>query len=284
MAKKRSSVSRADEIKLRRHARSYKRRLRNLLYLSLSGFFIFITFVNYEVLQLSYENFIFSYRYIYTSVNRQLDSFLGHFKLPIHNIEVMGTTNVKQDLIVNLAQSGKVGQDSGPIYIKSLQDIRASILQIPIVKDVVVSRNVAKKLLQIRIDEHRIVGIVNSPNNPDNLMLVTSEGLEIEGLDYSAQFGHSIIVKNCQNYYNFLSLYNSLVSLGIQDLVFLTESVSNRRWNVIFKNGLMVKLPARNWDLALKDLVDLNAKMSLFLLSSKVKNVDLRVRGRVFFS
>ena len=58
--------------------------------------------------------------------------------------------------------------------------------------------------------------------------------------------------------------------------------VSNRRFDIIFVNGLILQLPQEKPDLAWKNFLELNKEVNFF--NNKFQKIDLRVEGRMFIS
>ena len=78
------------------------------------------------------------------------------------------------------------------------------------------------------------------------------------------------------NIYNMLSIYNN-----ITNKIFKIVRINNRRWNLILKNNIVVKLPEEDENMLLvwKTLDDL---LSLKNFEENLLYIDLRVQNKVY--
>ena len=66
----------------------------------------------------------------------------------------------------------------------------------------------------------------------------------------------------------------------LYDAITHVEWVSDRRWNIKFTNGLIVKLPQINPVSAWEHFISLHKRIDFF--RNKVESIDLRVEDKIF--
>ena len=107
---------------------------------------------------------------------------------------------------------------------------------------------------KISIDENEIAKY-------SDLLLLKSEGFSSEDIN---------------SFFNLLLIYND-IAIELKEI----ERIGNRRWNLIFRNGTVVKFPDNN-----KDMINawrvLNQLIQNEYILNDIEEVDLRVKGKVF--
>lgn len=163
----------------------------------------------------------------------------------------------------------------GPILQISLDEARIRLEAIPSVKTAAVERALPDKLY-VRIVEREPVAIWQ---NQGKMALVDDNGvvMNVDGDNYKNL--PLIVGEDAPKHVDeALAIIASEPSLAKRFQA--AVRVGERRWNIRLNDGLEIKLPEKNPEVAWKKLADLQASQRL--LDRDVRVIDLRVTGRLF--
>lgn len=164
----------------------------------------------------------------------------------------------------------------------SISKIREEIMKNPIVKNITISRNIALNHFNIKIEEKQIVGIFTDSHNTQHLVDEEGNISQINQETKLANHHRLIELSDIEDWSKFAELYTYLKHLKIQDKIVSASMISNRRWDIKFDNGLLVKLPAQNWHKALQMIIKLDQKTQILDINNTVTYIDLRVENKIF--
>ncbi len=77
-------------------------------------------------------------------------------------------------------------------------------------------------------------------------------------------------------------LYELINKFKIKDKIQEIIAFKSGRWNIIFKNGILIKLPRDNIEKALFNLQELHKKYFILDERNYLKYIDLRVENKIF--
>lgn len=148
------------------------------------------------------------------------------------------------------------------------------------VKDILIQQKSIDNLL-INITEYIPFAIYI--DNDNNVKLIDEQGNFINIKEDEIKLFNKLLIilgeptkDDIYNIYNMLSIYNN-----ITNKIFKIVRINNRRWNLILKNNIVVKLPEENENMLLvwKTLDDL---LSLKNFEENLLYIDLRVKNKVY--
>lgn len=157
-----------------------------------------------------------------------------------------------------------------------IQDIVDRLkINLPWLKEVTIVRTMPSKL-NIFISEYEPFAIWE---NEDSLSLIDQEGNQMPYYE-SNEFDDMIIVSGPNANLKYKSLFN-IFSLDeeISQQIYSATWIGNRRWNIRFKNGILVKLPENKISKAWERLSNLKEMKGS---SIGLKVIDLRVTDKIY--
>jgi len=162
-------------------------------------------------------------------------------------------------------------------YLESLmENIRDEIKKLPWVKNVVVSRNLPSDLM-VRIEEYQPFAIWQ---NEKAQYVIDKDGHQIIAIKDVGEFPDLLILSGDKANLNVRSLFDILaLDPKISQNVYSATWIGLRRWNIGFKNNLLVELPDEDAGKAWKKLIKIY-NMSGSLIDLKV--IDLRIQDKVY--
>ena len=179
--------------------------------------------------------------YMYCIFKNKFYNFTSKYNYKFDNLTISGIQNLDKNLIINAIQA----QPNQSIFLLNLKDIQQRIKKINWVKSVIVELKLPNSLY-IAIQERQPIAIWNDSSNKkflvdcegcllsiNNINVKDSQLVTIDG-DNAPQFSCDLI-RNL-NYSKPLMSY--LVSATLQ---------GSRRWDLCFNNGLIVKMPSKNF-------------------------------------
>lgn len=166
--------------------------------------------------------------------------------------------------------------DGTPIFAINLESLREEIKTRNWVKDAEIRRILPSKL-EINITERKPLAIWQFKKE---LFLIDEEGTVLMSLDAAEGLPFPLIVGEGANT-RAAEIFKTLEEeKTLFSRVHAAIRLSDRRWNVMFMNGIEVMLPENNLDEAWKKLARLQIEKQL--LDREVKTIDLRMNDRVY--
>lgn len=204
-----------------------------------------------------------------TKCNNKLSDTLISWGLGINIVSLEGNHFVNKEDILKLIDKNK------PILFISLSEIKHNIeLLSRWVKNVDVQRILPNTII-ITIEEHKPFAIWHHDNQ---FSIVDSTGYVIIN-DYYIDGLISIFGNNALSELDFVrSVVNSNTELSHEIHSF--NYMQDKHWNVIFNNGLEVKLPQDNPNYAWNCLKKLHDELNI--IKSNWKIIDLRTQNKIF--
>ena len=191
--------------------------------------------------------FIFLTTYSFNSVQKTTNSLL-----PIKKIEIEGINNSdKKEIVKRLNQfRGK------SIIFISRNQLKESAYSLQFVKELRAKKIYPDKIKLIII-EHKPIGIFINKNKK---FVITNGGELIENYQVN-KFKDLPLVYGKEAGKNFPTFYQSLESMNFQiELIKQFNYFDINRWDVILKDGKVVKLPTENYENSLNKFLSIYKK------------------------
>jgi cell division protein FtsQ len=207
--------------------------------------------------------------------------FFHYLNLDNHEfnqINIEGNKNAQKEEILAIVESVKkqITLDKNSDYqplIRSLIDRIKS--ELPWVNQVVITRSMPN-ILNISITEYEPFAIWQN----DGAKYLTDKEGNLIPYEDREEFQHMVILSGKGANNNAKSLFNIFASdPNLSANVYSATWVSNRRWDIRFDNGLLIKLPENNISEAWQRLIRIyNMPGSIVGL----KNIDLRISDKTY--
>lgn len=222
-----------------------------------------------------FENKLTSYFYHYLKLDNLIFS----------KISIAGNSRIKNEEIIAILQEFESK--------KSLSNSKENSDFMLIVKDLIVElksrlpwldtitiKRIMPDVLEIKITEYQPFAIWISD---DIKFIIDKEGNQIPYLaeyDNNDEFKNMIILSGKGANHNAKSLFNILaIDSEISKEIYSANWVGNRRWDIRFFDGLIVKLPEIEISKAWNDLIKLYQNVKN---DKSIKSIDLRVSGKIY--
>jgi len=217
--------------------------------------------------------------------------FYRYFELDdfdFSTINIVGNKRVKDEEIIAIIKNFEI--EKGSLIKKNKENIDLAFLVQNLIDEIKLKLNWIDKVtikrlmpnvLNVEVVEYQPFAIWI---NDDKKFIIDKEGNSIPFLDEyenNEEFKNMIILSGKNANQNAKSLFNILViNSEISQDIYSANWVGNRRWDIRFFDGLLVKLPEIEISDAWRDLIKI-------YLSSKndkaIKSIDLRVDGKIYF-
>ena len=222
--------------------------------------------------------------------NKGANYFYRYFKLDnfeFSSIHISGNKRVKDEEIIAIIKNFEL--EKGALIGKNLDNIDLLPLvqnlidkiksQLNWIDKVTIKRSMPD-ILNVEIEEYRPFAIWI---NDDKKFIIDKEGNSIpflEEYEQSEEFKNMIILSGNSANENAKSLFNILViNSEISQDIYSANWVGNRRWDIRFFDGLLVKLPEIEISNAWNDLIKI---YSASKNDKAIKSIDLRVSGKIY--
>ena len=206
--------------------------------------------------------FFFSYKYTYTVI----DSFSKNYNYLFNTVEVEGLNNLSSSQI----EKYFIEHYDKSIFLIPLKNISYEIKMNKWIKSVSLKSNFKNKIT-VTIEEARPLGVYF---NGTNYLLIDDFGEVIDFVDakntfqYIKFFGENSKV-------NMVDLITS-IPLSLKSTIKEVEFINKRRWNIILKNKIKIKLPEKGIKKALLQFIEIYDSISP-QDKSIINSFDLRI-------
>ena len=222
--------------------------------------------------------------------NKSANYFYRYFKLDnfeFSSIHISGNKRVKDEEIIAIIKNFEL--EKGALIGKNLDNIDL----LPLVQnlidkiksqlnwiDKITIKRLMPDILNIEVEEYKPFAIWI---NNEKKFIIDKEGNSIpflEEYEQSEEFKNMIILSGNGANENAKSLFNILViNSEISQDIYSANWVGNRRWDIRFFDGLLVKLPEIEISNAWNDLIKI---YSASKNDKAIKSIDLRVSGKIY--
>ena len=206
------------------------------------------------------------------------NQFLINNGFKIENILITGTRNLSNNYIKNIIEINK----DGSIFNIDLSSIYNKIKQNSWVKEVSIER-VLPNIIKIKILENQPIAIWQ---NKKNNKLITANGdIIFDGNvnDFKNDFP---IIKGNKSKENISSILEILeTNQNFYENIWSLTFINERRWDLHFNQGLVVRLPSKDIKKAWEKIIKLQKNYNI--LNLKLTEIDLRnpkqILGKINF-
>ena len=222
-----------------------------------------------------FENKISSYFYHYF----KLDNFI------FSKISISGNSRIKNQEIIDIlkefeAKKSATNFTSDNNFMEIVKDLIHELKsRLPWLDTITIKRTMPD-ILEIKITEYQPFAIWISD---DNKFIIDKEGNQIPYLaeyDNNEEFKNMIILSGRGANHNAKSLFNILaIDSEISTEIYSANWVGNRRWDIRFFDGLIVKLPEIEISKAWNDFIKIYQNLKN---DKSIKSIDFRVSGKIY--
>ena len=206
------------------------------------------------------------------------NKFLIHNGFKVENIVIIGTHNLSEDYIKNIIKT----YNNVNIFDVNLFTIYNKIIQNSWVKEAFIERELPNTI-KVKIKENKPIAIWQKEK--DNKLITASGDVIYHGDVHIFKNDFPIIKgnKSRENISSMLSILNTNKNLSksIWSLTFINQ----RRWDLYFKQGLIVRLPVQNVSEAWNKIIKLQKDYNI--LNLRLTELDLRnpkqILGKINF-
>ncbi len=222
--------------------------------------------------------------------NKGANYFYRYFKLDnfkFSEINISGNKRVKDEEIIEIIKNFEA--EKGVLIGKNLDNIDLLPLVQNLIDEIKLKLNWIDKvtikrlmpdILNIEVEEYQPFAIWI---NEDKKFIIDKEGNSIpflEEYEQSEEFKNMVILSGNGANENAKSLFNILViNSEISQDIYSANWVGNRRWDIRFFDGLLVKLPEIEISNAWNNLIKI---YSASKNDKAIKSIDLRVNGKIY--
>jgi len=211
-------------------------------------------------------------------------SYLKLNNLNYSKITISGNKRIKNEEIIaiieNFDNSKFFESKSDNEFISNIKNLIDEMkIKLPWLDKIIIKRTMPD-ILNIEIEEYQPFAIWLSE---DKKFIIDKDGNQIPFLDEyeeSQEFKNMIILSGKGANQNAKSLFNILaINSQISQEIYSANWVGNRRWDIRFYDGLIVKLPEIEISRAWQDLIKF---YEVFKSDKAIKSIDLRISGKIY--
>lgn len=236
-----------------------------LLVIAISTSIISLKFFNPQLLEKLYKN---SSSHILKSLNIKSESF--------KNIDITGNERVSKEEIITTINKSLI------IFNKTKENIPLIEFLAKEIKNnhgwvnkINISRTLPNNL-NIIITEYKPFALMH---NGLDKFIIDKDGNKVKISDDS-EFEGMIILSGDNANLNIKSLFNIMaINPEISSGLYSATWVGNRRWDIRFENGLLVKLPSDNIEEAWQNLIKIYQSDKII---ENIRLIDLRIKGKTY--
>jgi len=194
-------------------------------------------------------------------------------------VKIFGNKRVKSQEIIAILENSKdkIFNDSveyQPLIQNLIDEIKTKL---PWINKITISRNMPNKLI-ISLIEYEPFAIWHSD---DKKFIIDRDGNSIpyENIENENEFNDMIILSGKSANNHAKALFNIFsINPELSDKIYSATWVGDRRWNIRFDNGLLVKLPEDEIYNAWQQLINIYRKGNI----DEFKVIDLRIVDKIY--
>ena len=225
---------------------------------------------------------LFKPDFIEKSLTRAKFYFLHYLNLDnyqFQEIKIFGNKRVPSQQIIDIVKKtqDKIFVDNEeyqPLIQNLIDEIKANL---PWVNQITISRNMPN-ILNVYITEYEPFAIWNSD---DKKFIIDKDGNPVLLEDQAdlEEFKDMIILSGRGANTHAKALFNILaINPALSDKIYSATWVGDRRWNIRFDNGLLIKMPEDEIYDAWQKLIKINSQGQI----DQYKVIDLRIVGKIY--
>lgn len=226
---------------------------------------------------------LFKPQVITSMISQSKIYFLHYLNLDnyqFQEIKITGNKRVKNEEIIeiiNLSQSRNINENEEyqPLIQNLIDEIKSKLLW---VNKITISRNMPNQL-NISITEYEPFAIWN---NEDKKYIIDKDGNAVpydENIVEADEFENMIILSGRGANSNAKALFNIFaINPQLSEKIYSATWVGDRRWNIRFDNGLLVKLPEDEINFAWQQLIKLYHQGKI----NEFRVIDLRISDKIY--
>lgn len=218
------------------------------------------------------------------------NKFINNLQLNNFNFSVVNITGierVKKQEIIDIIKNFDDGKNfminknlsdsqAIPLAQNLIDEIKSKILWI----DKITIKRIMPDIINIQVIEYKPFAIWL---DNEKKFIIDKDGNPVpflEEYETSEEFKNMIILSGKNANKNVKSLFNILsIDAELSKEIYSANWVGNRRWDIRFFDGLLVKLPEDNIAEAWENLLKL---YELSNIDKSIKSIDLRVAGKIY--
>lgn len=205
-------------------------------------------------------------------VNNKIVTAAADIGFRVENILVEGRENSDRDILLALINI----QKGDPIFRFHPEEAKELIERLPWVKTAHVERRLPQTIY-IGLTERQPMALLQKADK--SIVLIDKEGEVLANHDLD-KFRNLLMVSGDEAPAHTESLLFLLEAQPIiSERVDTAQRIEKRRWNIKLKNGILVKLPEKDMELALQTLVKHQEEEGI--LDKNIKMIDLRDPARI---
>jgi hypothetical protein len=199
--KSRVVMNRDHELKLRRRVRLYREFLAKQVHLFYSVAIFLMLYFSRNVISMVFTESVAGYAFLGRYARDLIYSVLPIVDADVE-VRVGGINLLPKQYMLDLINGMRNARGG-----YNLEDVKAKIETIPLVKSVKIVRNIAKRSLSIDVEEKDFVGVF-SFDDGNRLLGLDSSGMMHDVMEFKDLFKTFVVVKNAHDYGDCL-LYTS---------------------------------------------------------------------------
>lgn len=210
------------------------------------------------------------------AVNILDNYFSENSKIKINNLKYINADDLQND-IKNILNSR-----TNESKIKEIQN---KIFKIPFIKHVLIKR-MPFRSINVDIEEINVVSFTQDTFS-NQKYLIDDEGKYVEYNNQEIQQYNFANIKDFSidemDFY--IQMYKKIqICKNIANNISEYQNISNRRWDIVLKNGTKIMLPANIEDERINAICSIgNEKLQLFESNSGIEYLDARIKDRFYY-
>jgi len=204
-----------------------------------------------------------------TTFNQIIKHYSNQYNYVLKNLEIIGLKELPKEEIEKYFSK----HYENSIFLVPLNKISKKILREKWIKSAVLKSNYKNKVTVI-IEEHIPIGIYSEN---ERYFLVDRYGNVIEEINKNRKFLY-INFSGKRSKKNITKLFNKIPNSLLSEIK-RADFIGERRWNIILKNKILLKLPEKQEKKAFDVFLAIYEKLNDKEIS-EINSIDLRVLGR----
>ena len=158
----------------------------------------------------------------------------------------------------------------------------------PIIEDISIRYDISNEMIILNVKEKKILSILLSKgcngnvDDKDNKLISESSGATIDYVKITNSNNLLLICGDFHENQDLFSIKQELIKYKLYEKIKYIKFYTSGRFELMLKNNLLVKMPQKDWKIAMLKFLTIDSEYALSNGQKNIKYIDLRPNNKIY--
>ena len=158
----------------------------------------------------------------------------------------------------------------------------------PIIEDISIRYDISNEMIILNVKEKKMLGILLSKgcngnvDDKDNKLISESSGATIDYVKITNSNNLLLICGDFHENQDLFSIKQELIKYKLYEKIKYIKFYTSGRFELMLKNNLLVKMPQKDWKIAMLKFLTIDSEYALSNGQKNIKYIDLRPNNKIY--